>query len=75
MLWRAVGEWLREWWRSTAPKLSIVDGRTPHEGRVGAPLRGCCRGALAEPADAVPVGYARVLGRYGVLNWLLFGWA
>ena len=27
------------------------------------------------PADAVPVGYARVLGRYGVLNWLLFGWA
>mmetsp|Transcript_19317 Transcript_19317/g.63116 ORF Transcript_19317/g.63116 Transcript_19317/m.63116 type:complete len:481 (-) Transcript_19317:249-1691(-) len=47
----ALGEWLREWWRSTAPKLSIVDGRTPHEG------------------------YARVLGRYGVLNWLLFGWA
>jgi len=38
-----------------------------------------CVGAAEElwpnPADAVPVGYARVLGRYGVLNWLLFGWA
>ena len=35
-------------------------------------IRALCRDVVRGGAQG---GYARVLGRYGVLNWLLFGWA